>query len=122
MSAPVERIKLPFRTNTTQTGPLIEYKRFSLLVQYDHVDFNGAINWVSVTFAEVMAYEVCESICCSADTILASDEMEARHESSWLTEIIARWKIAVGWQQYQQDLGGEKRFKHYVVYFDDVCA
>jgi len=82
----------------------------------------GKINWVSLTFGDVLAYEVCSSVSCSADTVIASDVVEVRKESSWLTQIVARWKIAVGWQQYQQDLGGEERFKHYVVYFDDVCA
>ncbi len=115
-------MKLPFPTNATNTGPLIEYQRSTLLVKYDHVDFNGAISWVSVTFSDVLACEVCDNACCSVETVIPSDVIEARTESPWLTQIVGRWKETVGWQEYQQELGGEKRFKHYVVDFDDVCA
>ena len=122
MSESKGRIKLPFRTNATQTGPIIEYQGSNLLVKYDHMAFNGEIIWVSVTLAEVLAYDVCEDSCCSADVIIPSDVIETLKESDWLTQIVGRWKETVGWQQYHQDLGGEKRFKHYVIYFDDVCA
>jgi len=121
MSALVERMKLPFPTDATETGPIIEYRNSSVSVKYDNLDSKEA-KWVSLAFRDVLAYEVCESICCSVETVIPSDVIEARKESAWLTQIVGRWKELVGWQQFQQELGGEKRFKHYVIDFDDVCA
>ena len=43
-------------------------------------------------------------------------------ESKWLSQVVHRWKTAVGWQRYQQQVGGAKRFKHYKLFFDDAAV
>jgi hypothetical protein len=118
----VEWISLPLRTNATTTGPIIEYRVSSLLVKYDYQEIHGPIKWASLSFEDVLAYEVCLSVCCSAEDVLPSKVIQVQNKSDWRKEVVDRWQETVGWQQYHQNLGGEKRFKHYRIYFDDVCA
>jgi len=63
-----------------ELGPIVEYQGSNLLVKYDHMDFDGAINWVFLNFGEVLAYEVNSAICCSVETVKPSDVIEVRKD------------------------------------------
>src|SRR5215831_10375384 len=58
--------------------------------------------------------------CCEAEHIIGYQTLQRFRESKWLASILKVWQEAVGWQQWQQQQGGEKRFQHFRVFFDDA--
>ena len=118
----MENIELPLPTNATNQGPIIEARDFTLSLTYDNQSLSGVTNWAKITFREVLGYEVYQSVCSPAQSLVANNEVRVNRESQWLSEVLTRWSESVGWQEYQSRMGGPKRFIHYQVYFDDVCG
>jgi hypothetical protein len=122
MIACMESITLPMPTNATSHGPIIEARNSTLSLKYDNESDSGTTAWVLMQFEDVLAYKVHQSICASADSLVPSNEVRCLQQSHWLSEVTRRWSEAVGWQDYQRRLGGAERFKHFQIYFDDVCT
>jgi len=117
-----EVISLSHGTNATSAGPIIEYRASDVSLRYDHQGENGEIEWTFVIFREVLALEVYDNSVCSVADIRHSDEIMSHAQSTWLSQVLEPWRQRVGWQEFQHKAGGEKRFKHYQIYFDDVCC
>jgi hypothetical protein len=118
----MEKIDLPLPTNATSRGPVIESRCSKLSLKYDHESEDGTMAWVAIQFGDVLAYEVYQSICSVPESLVPSNQIRCLRESILLSEVLNRWSEAVGWQEHQKRLGGESRFMHYQIYFDDVCS
>ena len=118
----MKTIPLPLPTNATRQGPVVEFRNSTLVVKFDHEDEAGNTKWITIVFDETLAYEVRQSICLPAEDLGQTGRIQCVSESEWLSEVRTRWTRAVGWQEYQKQLGGSGRFTHYSLYFDDVCA
>lgn len=115
-------LPLPIPTNRTVSGPQSKIQDESAIVEYDHEADDGSTSWATITFAEVLEFRSRLAACAAADDILGANEMVCFHDSQLLRETIARWQDSLGWQKWQQDLGGAARFKHYKLYFDDAAC
>lgn len=112
--------QLPAPTNATKKGPSIWYENSVLCLKYDFEDEKGDLELVKIVFAEVLAHKFHQSVCADFGFNFESGKIGQYKKSNWLTEVLDRWKKSVGWQSYQLELGGEDRFSHYVISFDDV--
>ncbi|MFA6241123.1 MAG: hypothetical protein WC655_09350 [Candidatus Hydrogenedentales bacterium] len=87
-------------------------------------DEESYVNTV-VTFREVLALETYAEGCCSAchaDLFVEFGEVTVHATSDWLTKVLRRWNERVGWTELQKSLGGDKRFRHYQIFFDHVMG
>lgn len=112
-------IPLPRPTSATVNGPKLKFEGSSLVVEYDYEMDTGQIVWTRLIFDGVLAYEYRQASCCEAKNVISSQEVKRYTDSTWLSNLLAIWKQDVGWQKLQQQIGGEKRFNHFGVYFDD---
>ena|SRR5215208_4972098 len=115
-----ESIRLPYPTNRTGKGPILFFETSSLVVEYDYERDEGGFEWTQLKFYEVLAYEYRQNVCCQAEQILESQTIQSYSATDWLSEIQGLWKEAVGWQEWQNKQGGEKRFKQYRIFFDNA--
>lgn len=117
-----EKIQLPLSTNATKRGPILSLESDSLLIKYDYEEDLGSVRWAELLFKEVLAYEYRQAACCEAEHIIGSEHLASYLNSEWLNKIVSIWKESVGWQEWQQQQGGEHRFKHFRIYFDDAAC
>src|SRR6266436_542542 len=107
-------------TNRTRYGPVWRHQRDKLIVDYDYERDDGSITWWRVVFSDVLAIEYRQQTCCRSEDIIEATEIKAIENSAWLFEVLKLWQESVGWQEWQQSLGGAARFKHYTLFFDEV--
>ena len=115
-----QEIELPYPTSATIKGAIVVMAGDILELFYDYAGLDAPPVWGRLRFREVLAYQWLSDVCCSAEHILRFDSMRASADSAWLTELLDRWDRLVEWRQYQEELGGRKRFRHYRVYFDEL--
>lgn len=113
-------ISLPIPTNATKKGPSIYADNTTLRLKYDYEKIDGTIEWIEIEFSEVLVHCFYQSICAKIGSNIHGNKMVEYDTSAWRSEVISRWNQAVGWQQYQINKGGDARFRHYVISFDDV--
>ena len=113
-------IPLPRPTSATVKGPTLQFESPTLIVAYDYERDDGVIEWTRLVFNDVLAYEYRQIACCEAEHIIGYKAIKRFHESKWLAGVLKVWQEAVGWQQWQQRQGGETRFQHFRVFFDDA--
>lgn len=111
---------LSLPTNRTVTGPKLEQERDCLVVRYDYQADDGSLEWVKVIFREVLALEYRQMACCTESSVGSAREIRSVAQSLLLSDVLKRWGEAVGWQEWQQKQGGESRFRHFTIFFDDV--
>jgi len=120
MKETVDNIPLPRPTSATVKGPKLHFASPTLLVAYDYEGDDGVIAWTRLVFNGVLAYEYHQMACCEAEHIIGYQHIQRFRASKWLARILKVWQEAVGWQQWQQQQGGEQRFQHFRVFFDDA--
>jgi len=120
MKKMAEPIPLPRPTSATVKGPTLQFEHPTLIVTYDYERDDGVIEWTRLLFNDVLAYAYRQMACCEAEHIIGYKNIQRFRESKWLTDTLKVWQEAVGWQQWQQQQGGEQRFQHFRVFFDDA--
>lgn len=120
MSAPSLTLTKP--ADRTVDGPRFMHEAQRIVVDYDCERDDGTVDWSQIVFEEVIAFEYREASCCREENIVGPNEVRCLNESELLTDVLNRWKQAVGWQEWQQQQGGAERFKHFTVFFDDACC
>jgi len=112
-------IRLPLPTSRTKEGPRFSREGGAVTVEYDYEDDDGAVQWSSVAFAEVLVLLFRDSSCCAPEDVLPSTEARCLSDSALLSQVTRTWAERVGWQDWHQARGGAKRFHEYTMYFDD---
>src|SRR5437867_12985817 len=116
-------IPLPRPTSATVKGPTLQFEYPTLIVAYDYERDDGVIEWTRLLFNDVLAYEYRQMACCEVEHIIGYKAIKRFLESKWLADVLKVLQEAVSWQEWQQQQGGEKRYKHVRVLFDDaVCV
>src|SRR5216684_3402947 len=111
-------IALPFPPSSSNKGPVLKFAEDTLELTYDAYGEDRKRHWVTIRFADVIAY------CYTQDGSETAEQLKGYHklvcdtESAWRTQIIQRWEESYGDHAYQKELGGSARFKHYNIYFD----
>lgn len=122
----IQAIKLRLPTNRTASGPKFRSDeataadRRALLVDYDYENDDGTVSWAQIIFEEVLAFEFRQNVCIRAADVIGSREIRCLCDSEFLSELMLSWKLVLGSDEYQRQLGGEARFKHFTMYFDDA--
>lgn len=98
----------------------MRFDRNALDIDYDYQRDDGTLEWIHLRFNEVSAYKFCQAVCCAAEHIVGFDVMARYTESAWRDERIEHWKEWIGWQESQKQQGGESRFHHFRIFFDDA--
>jgi hypothetical protein len=106
--------------NRTRRGPICRIEKDELIVDYDYEHENGTVTWSRLIFRSVLAIEYRQATCCHSDDIISATEIRRIEKSAWLSDVLKLWHESVGWQEWQEKLGGARRFKHYTVFFDDA--
>ncbi|MFA6241122.1 MAG: hypothetical protein WC655_09345 [Candidatus Hydrogenedentales bacterium] len=117
-----DTIPLPFSTNAKSKRPTLKLTGRDLRVTYGGALPEHARVHVAVMFKEVLALEYCDGTCVSADHVVDSDSITVRATSDWLAEVLRVWDNRYGRTEFQLSKGGNKRFKHYQMYFEDFCG
>ena len=118
----VSSIPLCQRTDEADEAKIL-YEKGKLIVKYDYYDEDGKFaGWAEVSFNECMFYRFFDSPCCEVEHILSPREIQRKDISELLELLLPKWQESVGWEEYQQQLGGAGRFSHYTVFFDHVGA
>ena len=115
-------IPLPLPTNHTQVGPCITHKGNTLTIKYDYENDQGIILWGEVVFEELLYFMFCDISCCHPSDIVSSNHIRKQEKTELLMSVLSRWSETVGWQEWQQKQGGQDRFRHFTIFFDDVGA
>lgn len=113
-------IQLQRPTNRTVTGPRFHADGTRVIVEYDCELDEGGVEWSKLSFEEVLAFEYRQVACCRADDVVGAHEIRCLEKSTYLSDVIDRWQESVGWQEWQQEQGGDARFKHFTIFFDDA--
>ena len=116
----VASLTLTKPANRTVEGPRFKQAGHLIIVEYDCERDDGRVDWSQIVFQEVIVFEYREASCCREEDVVGPSEVRCLTESELLTEVLNRWKQAVGWQEWQQEQGGAERFKHFTVFFDDA--
>lgn len=116
----LDKIKLPFSTSAVEKGPIVVFENDILHIKYDSVNQYGLVNWVDITFQEVLFMQFSQIACCKEEQIINSDSICCYTDTKLLIDMLDEWEDSVGWQEWQQKQGGAGRFKHYRIFFDDV--
>lgn len=114
------RFLLPLPTNRTRRGPGFQKNGDAMVIQYDFEQDDGVIQMAELVFVEVLDFEFRQAPCLVASDILPSRELLCLSKSDRLSGILDLWMKSVGWQEFQIEKGGERRFKHFRLYFDDA--
>jgi len=113
-------MKLSTPTNRTTAGPALSSQddRLTVIYEYEHED--GSIDQGIVEFTEVIAFRFWQEPSSPPENVVGAMEVREQDASSYLAEVVKRWDQAVGWQSWQQEQGGSRRFKHHTMFFDDA--
>lgn len=115
-----EHIQLLHSTNRTIDGPRFRHEQNQLVVEYDFQYDDGSVKWSELIFRDVLAVDYRQFACCADESVVDSNEVHSKAESTWLSEVLARWNETVGWLDWQKRQGGASRFRHFSVFFDDA--
>src|SRR5437764_7065001 len=107
-------------TDRTQDGPIWLSHNDELVIDYDYQHDDGSHTWSRLIFRNVLAIEYRQATCCRGEDIISATEIRAVEDSTWLFNVLKLWQESVGWQEWQQKLGGPRRFKHYTAFFDEA--
>jgi hypothetical protein len=107
-------------TDRTQDGPIWLSHNGNLVLDYDCQHDDGSLTWSRLVFSNVLAVDFRQATCCRSEDIISATEMRAVQDSTWLFYVLKLWQESVGWQEWQQKLGGALRFRHYTAFFDEA--
>ena len=107
-------IPLPRPTSSTYQGAKLQWESPTLSVHYDYEHDDGTIEWVSLHFENVLAFNYCENSLIKAEHVTRSGYMQRLPSSPWLKEILKRRK-----EFLQLDQEDPTRFSHFILYWDD---
>jgi hypothetical protein len=113
-------IPLERPTDKTVLGPRFRGDARRWVVEYDYEHDDGSTEWSAVIFEEVLDVEFRQQACCTGEDVVGASAVTCLDESERLSGAKQRWYAAVGWQEWQQQKGGETRFKHFKMFFDDA--
>lgn len=116
----VELIELKKPTNRTVSGPKVVFEEDCLAVEYDYETDDGTIEWTKLLFEEVISYEWRDNSCVEEDDVVNFDKIRSQDKSCFLVGKTSLWQERYGWQEFQKNKGGKKRFRHFTIYFDDA--
>jgi hypothetical protein len=111
---------LPRPTNRTAEGPRFRGDANQTVVEYDYQRDDGARDWITVVFDDVLQFDFRPVPCCRAEDVVAATHVRVLAESERLSTTLNRWQESVGWQEWQQQQGGAARFRHFTMFFDDA--
>ena len=113
-------VRLPTRTDRTASGPRLTMEASRLVVEYDCEGDDGRVTSGRILFEDLLSFQYWDGSCCPADNVLPPTEVRVLEQSDYLDGVRSRWDEAVGWQEWQKEQGGSRRFRHFTVYFDDA--
>jgi hypothetical protein len=90
-------------------------------VRYDCVD-EGRVIWTELVFHDLLSLRFRDIAACEATDVLGHDYIVEERSSSELGELVKRWEVFVGWQEYERRRVSTDPFKSYHIFFDDAAA
>jgi hypothetical protein len=114
------RFLLPLPTNRTHRGPEFQKIGNTIVIQYDCEQDDGVLKNTELVFEEVLDFEFRQAVCLVVEDLLPFTQMLCLRKSDRLSAILELWRKSVGWQEFQTRNGGEERFRHYKLYFDNA--
>ena len=112
------RLRIP--TNRTIEGPILKMTKDRLVVDYDFEQDDGLVQWGRLVFEDVLTFKYCDTTCSSPESVLPSTEIRVLDSSGYLDSARLRWSKSVGWQDWQKEMGGASRYRHFTLFFDDA--
>lgn len=113
-------VVLPIPTNRTVSGPQFRKENVRIVIEYDFEGDDGRTRWAQIVFDETLAFQYRQIACCREVDIVGAREVRSLPQSDLLSATLEQWQESVGWQEWQRKQGGDQRFKHFTVFFDDV--